>query len=155
MRDSSCNPLTNGSVDRQVERGGGKTRDVIRIAVQFFLEYLATPAAAMRLAIDAVHDVPPGLTEFIDRMWDEPSHRVPTHQRGGRILSAIREIVFSFVAEGLHIALPGHEVHRPAGAEGININPRLTDAFALDSCIRSAIQSSDLLETWTEGLGSE
>eukprot|EP00959_Pyramimonas_sp_CCMP1952_P019852 419251-Pyramimonas_sp.AAC.1 len=59
------------------------------------------------------------------------------------------------MAEGFHVAFPGQEVQRPAGTGDPNSAQRLTDAFALDSRIRWAIQSSDLLERWTEGLGSE
>eukprot|EP00959_Pyramimonas_sp_CCMP1952_P261989 5478527-Pyramimonas_sp.AAC.1 len=75
------------------------------------------PGAATRLETDVVYEVPPGLLELIARMRHEPCHRVPAHQRWGRTLLAIRETVFSCIAEGLHAAFPGREVQRPAGAE--------------------------------------
>eukprot|EP00959_Pyramimonas_sp_CCMP1952_P025248 529628-Pyramimonas_sp.AAC.1 len=109
----------------------------------------------MRLEKDAVHDALPGLTELIDRVWDETTYGVPSRRRRGRILLAVREVVLLFMAEGPYVAFLGREVQRPTIAGGIALSLTLTDASALDSRIWPTIKSSDLPETWAEGLGNE
>eukprot|EP00959_Pyramimonas_sp_CCMP1952_P192340 4021905-Pyramimonas_sp.AAC.1 len=42
-----------------------------------FLESLAAPGAAIGLETGAAYNVPPNLNELIERIWGEPSHRVP------------------------------------------------------------------------------
>eukprot|EP00959_Pyramimonas_sp_CCMP1952_P004133 86808-Pyramimonas_sp.AAC.1 len=44
----------------------------------------------------AIHEVPPGLGELIDQIWDQPFNRFPAHGRWGMVLLAVCEMIFLF-----------------------------------------------------------
>eukprot|EP00959_Pyramimonas_sp_CCMP1952_P222090 4643135-Pyramimonas_sp.AAC.1 len=131
--------------------------DAINVVLQFMLEYLTTPAYVLPLETYIFHGVPPGLPQHVDRIWDEPISRIPFHRRGGRVLLAVGEVIFLFwfMAGGLHVAFPGNEVRGHLTDTGFARDPILTDAYALDCRIMSAIKSFDLLRAWDDGVGSE
>eukprot|EP00959_Pyramimonas_sp_CCMP1952_P220107 4601944-Pyramimonas_sp.AAC.1 len=77
------------------------------------------------LDTDIIHDAPPELSELVDRIWNQPFDRIPTHGRWGLILLAVREVQLLFMYTGIHVAFPGYEVQRNSQSTQI-----VQDAYA-------------------------
>eukprot|EP00959_Pyramimonas_sp_CCMP1952_P040916 855723-Pyramimonas_sp.AAC.1 len=49
---------------------------------------------------------------LVERIWAEPFDRISTNERWGRILLAVREVIYFCVSAGLCVAFPGYELQR-------------------------------------------
>eukprot|EP00959_Pyramimonas_sp_CCMP1952_P263950 5519719-Pyramimonas_sp.AAC.1 len=108
----------------------------------------------MPLDTDVIHDVPPELPELANKIRGQPFGRIPARGRRGRILSAVRGVIFLFAPAGITAAFPGCEVQRDMNYTNAALEAR-RDAHALGCRIRSAIESCDPHHEWAKGLGNE
>ena len=73
--------------------------------------------------------------------------------RPTRIFAIVRETMSSFISEGRFIGYPGRVI-RPDGASADLIaKMRRKDEYVLDSRIRAAVQTDDIIEEWARNLG--
>eukprot|EP00959_Pyramimonas_sp_CCMP1952_P192267 4020198-Pyramimonas_sp.AAC.1 len=86
-----------------------KHTKVLKVATQFVIESLSIAPNTSPLDTCIIHDVPLGLSELVDIIWSQPFERIPTHGRWGRILLAVREVIFLFMSAGIYVAFPGYE----------------------------------------------
>ena len=67
----------------------------------------------------------------------------------------VRGLITCFMADGFHVAFPTLAVFAGEPYKDFDVAQRRLDAYALDSRIRSAINSDDLVESWSVGLCKE
>eukprot|EP00959_Pyramimonas_sp_CCMP1952_P214147 4480633-Pyramimonas_sp.AAC.1 len=98
-----------------------------------------------RLKGEQEHMVPAAAQEALVQNWRTPVEQLNLDVMRVFFLNA-REIINYFLDDGYHIAFPTHAIYTREPAEGVNIEQRRLDAYALDSRVLSAVNTDDLVE---------
>ena len=119
-----------------------------RVAAKYLMEYHYNRN-------DPDNRVPSGaLEQCVAHDWQMQA--IPKMRRAFRLLSIIRNCIWDFVVQGMCVAFAtGPEVDQESKMLNVLHSPRQRkiDAYELDSYIRSAAESSDLIEHYIKPLG--